>query len=214
MNPHQPTFRDHTTARADTRVQQLLDRIDALVATRTKARVCQTLAHLTTVQVDRAHLAARAAYWNHQALQQHAALVTALHAALPTLLFAEPATTPPTRPPGAQHVDLHATLDHGQRSIIVRYHRLHALATGTALIACATASTPSPPAPPSSPAPPLPHPSTRNTTRIPAEAGGTHHSCVPIGWHTTPSAARPDPHYGDLGEIIETGGQCPWAHGG
>jgi hypothetical protein len=140
----------------------LLEQINNLVETYAKGHTCRALAQVTSLDVERAHLNARADFWDHQVSDQYAKLTVALNTALPPTVYAQCDPLAAVRIPTNRDIEVHGSLDHGQRAVSIRFTGVQAVAVATAMIACAALSTGGqlteilPTVPPSPPDPPAP----------------------------------------------------------
>lgn len=140
-------------------VDKLLEKINTLAETHAQAEVCRAMAHTTTLDTERANLAARAEYWKDQVSDQYTKIVAAINTAIPPTIYAEADPLAPVRIPDGSTVEVRGSI--GERAVAVRFTSAQAVAVGVALIACGAAtdiqhggnlSTVLPPVPPS-PAP-------------------------------------------------------------
>ena len=140
----------------------LLKQITDLAETYAKAHTCRNLARLSDTDPERAHLNARADFWDAQVSDRYVTLTVALNSAIPPTVYAAPDQTGCVRITAEGQIEVRGDLDNGARAVSIRLTTPQAVTAGAAMIACAAACAKHtgerlaeilPPIPPSPPGP-------------------------------------------------------------
>ncbi|MBN1174851.1 MAG: hypothetical protein JXA67_22015 [Micromonosporaceae bacterium] len=119
---------------------QLLKQITELSEDYAKAHTCHSFAQASAHDAERAHLTARAEYWDAQVADRYNRLTAALNSAIPPTVYAALAASGCVRITSDGTIEFRGDSDQTTRAVTIRMSPVQAVAAGTTLIACATAS--------------------------------------------------------------------------